>query len=119
MSRQSTSHPILPPDWNDVLARVQQALEKAEADAVKRAQALESPDRFLGAETDEETPWQQHLPELHARLEGIPTYAARAPRTINEVDEALQACEESFRAWLKSSKAARRKLAEWVDRAVG
>jgi hypothetical protein len=118
MAAKVPAHPILPSDWNDVLSRVQQTLEKAEAEAVARARALESPAPPTAADPNHEPPWRARLTEVRDRLEGLPTYAARAPQDAAEADAELQACEETIGSWLKASKTARRRLAEWVDRAV-
>jgi len=114
MRRSSTSRPILPADWTEVLGRVQQALEQANAAAAKRVEALDA-----GAATPPEPFWRHGLEQARARLDTLSTYADRASHAVAEADVALGAGEDTLRGWLEANEAARRRLAEWVGRAVG
>jgi len=119
MRRSSTSRPILPADWTEVLERVQQALEQADAAAAKRAEALANVAAVAESGAPQEPPWRPGLEHMRQRLDTLSTYADRAVRAVAEADVALGAGEDSLRGWLQASEAARRKLAEWVGRAVG
>jgi hypothetical protein len=106
---------VLPADWTEVLGRVQQALEQAQASAAQRAEALApSPPA-----ADPELSWQRGLEQVRERLEGLSLYAERASRNIAAADAVLADGEEGLRRWLSASEAVRRTLAEWVGRAIG
>jgi hypothetical protein len=115
MRGSSTVHRVLPADWEEVLRHGQQALQQAEAEAAKRAAALEQ-SAGSAAPAGEEPPWTRGLAEVQARLDGLPAYADAAARSVAEVDATLGAGEEALRGWLTASEVARRKLAEWVAR---
>jgi len=93
---------------------VQQALEQADAAAAKRAESLEPV-----AAPSPKPLWQPALDQARERLDAMSTYAERAARMVSEADVALSAGEDSLRGWLEANEAARRRLAEWVGRAVG
>jgi hypothetical protein len=114
MPRSRETHPVLPADWTDVLGRVQQTLEQARAEAEARAEALAAPPA-----ADGEPPWRRGLGQARQGVDGLAACADRAARDVAEVDAVLAAGEDALRQWLAASEAARRKLAEWVGRAIG
>jgi hypothetical protein len=117
MRRSSTSRPILPTDWTEVLARVQQTLQEADAAAAKRVEALETdPDsgRLRSRLASESAP---RLEQMRERVDNLASYIDRAARAVSDADVGLAAGEDSLRSWLQASEAARRKLADWVGRA--
>jgi hypothetical protein len=119
MRRSSTSRPVLPADWLEVLGRVQQTLEQAETAAAQRAAALETPSATVEPDTDSAPGWRRGLSEACTRVDGLGVCANQAAQAVAEVDAALGMGEESLRHWLTANEAARRRLAEWVGRAVG
>src|SRR5437870_4149741 len=114
MSAPPSPKPVLPADWAAVLARVQEALQQAEAAAAAREQALTAEGPPAG-----EPPWRHGLDALRQRVDGLDRHADRAAQAVVEVDAVLTQGEETVRTWLKASEAGRRKLADWVGRAVG
>jgi hypothetical protein len=114
MRRSSTSKSVLPADWAEILELGQQTLQTAEAEAAKRAAALEQ--TVQPPATDPEPAWRGCLGQAQERLANLAVYAERAARDIAAVDAALEAGEETLRHWLAASEAARRKLAEWAGR---
>ena len=114
MRRASTSRPILPADWTEVLERVQQTLEEADAAAAKRAEGLNGnidPSGGLPSRLASD------LEQMRERLDKLSSYLDRATGTVSDADVALGAGEEALRTWLQASEASRRRLAEWVGRA--
>ena len=114
MSTPPSPKPVLPDDWVAVLGRVQETLQQAEAAAAAREQALAADDPPAG-----EAPWRHGLDALRQRVDGLDRHADRAAQGVAEVDAVLTQGEEAVRTWLKASEAGRRKLADWVGRAVG
>jgi len=110
---------VLPADWAEVLGRVQQTLEEADAAATRRVENLESPAVTANSATAREPAWRYGLEQARHRLDLLATYADRAGHAVAEADVALGTGEDSLRGWLSASEAARRRLAEWVGRAVG
>ena len=72
------------------------------------------------AATDELRRWQEQMDQrsadAQARLASLTGCADGAGRSVAEVDAGLGAEEDALRRWLMASEAARRKLAEWVNR---
>ena len=89
---------------------------QAEAEAAKRAAALEQPAGPATPPTDHEPSWRTGLAQAQERLAGLAVCADEAAGSVAEADAALAAGEEVLRRWLTASEAARRKLAEWVGR---
>jgi hypothetical protein len=101
-----------PPKWAEMLADVEQALTAAVEAADRRTQALDA------------APVQPAAVDLSAglarfgeRLRGLTECVARAEQSVTRADGELAAGEEALRAWFQQAEAARRKLADWVDRA--
>jgi hypothetical protein len=106
---------VLPADWTEILKRVQETLAQADAAAAQRVAALEQT-----AQAAQQAPaWRDTLEQTQARLDALSAYTDRASRLIGEADVALGAGEDMMRGWLEASEAARRKLAAWVNGAIG
>ncbi len=111
MERVSSTQPMLPLAWAQVLENVQEALQKAEADAAQRAQVLISawlpPNQAEGPQT---------LPQrLQERLPGWQAGLQQVEEQVSEADVTLRASEEELRRWLASAEAVRRSLADWAS----
>ncbi|MCC6417382.1 MAG: hypothetical protein IT429_03955 [Gemmataceae bacterium] len=103
----------LPPAWQEILTRVEQALAAAVAAAARREDALSAA----------ESPAEAHHPDLAGglarfaeRLHGLGLHGERAAHTVAEADGALAAGEDALRAWFQNAEAVRRKLAGWAGR---
>jgi hypothetical protein len=117
MSRSSTSRPVLPADWLEVLGKVQQTLEEADAVAAKREEIVKAGlDTSVGLRPRFASAIIPLLQQVRERLDGLGSYTDRAARAVSDADVALGAGEEALRTWLQASEAGRRKLAEWVGR---
>jgi hypothetical protein len=116
MTKRTSSHAVLPADWTEILQRVQQTLAQADVEAAQRVTALE-PAAEAGISR---TPaWRDALEQLQTRLDALSTFTDRATSLIGEADVALGAGEDMLQGWLQASEAARRKLAAWVNGAIG
>jgi hypothetical protein len=116
MRRSSTSRPILPADWTEVLGRVQRTLEEADAAAAKRLETLEGCSDSGHSPTGLASDLAPRLEEVRGRVDSLGNYIDRAARTVSDADVALAAGEDALQTWLQASEAARRKLADWVGR---
>jgi hypothetical protein len=100
-----------PANWPAIIARVEKWLAEAIDVSQQRESALasiaaENPPRLIGTNA---------LTERTAALASCP---ARATEKFGQLDADLKMSEESLRRWLASAETTRRKLAEWVGRAV-
>ena len=102
-----------PPQWAEMLARVEQALATAIAVVDQREQALTAAPTPPPAAVD----LSGSLTHFGERLRGLAECAARAEQTVTDLDRELTAGEETLRAWFHTAEAARRKLADWVGKA--
>jgi hypothetical protein len=114
MRRASNPRPILPADWTEVLERVQQTLEEADAAATRRAEALNVNTESSGSLCPR---LAGELDQMRERLDKLSSYVDRATGTVSDADVALGAGEEALRTWLQASETGRRRLADWVGRA--
>ncbi len=115
MRRKPAARPILPPDWTEVLGRVQQTLQEADAAAAQRVAALEpaTPGGELAPRPIAGLP---DLNQARGQFDQLASYLDRATRIVSDADMALAAGEDALQSWLQASQAARRKLADWVGR---
>jgi hypothetical protein len=108
----ATREPVLPPAWGDVLDQVHASLAAALEHADQRIQALAAPAAPPAALSSH----QSRVDEARRQLDACVDEAARR---VRDADAALAAAEEALRAWLHTSAAAQRTLAERAARAVG
>jgi hypothetical protein len=99
------SSPLLPLAWADVLDKVAQTLQHAEAEAVRSEQALEVP-------PEPARDGHANLDRLDERMRGLQERLALAERIAAEADALLQKSQEAFARWLTQAEAVRRRLAD-------
>jgi hypothetical protein len=108
-----TSQPpssVLPRAWEEVLARVQQALERAEQEAARREQPRVTPEPNAGREAA----WQQGLHGLDARLRHLGDLARQAERETAAAEADWSEGEEAVKQWLGARDQLARALASWA-----
>jgi hypothetical protein len=105
--------PTLPPEWGAMLDAVQARLDQALAAADARAAAL--PDASSGLAGDERA---QELAEFSERLHGMAQRLEHAGAVVDAADAALRDGEELLRGHLGAAESLRRRLDEWVGRAI-
>jgi hypothetical protein len=98
-------------DWAEVLEQIRAALEATLA--VTQTRERQTPSEL----PEPRTP--AALAEAEARIGRLRQIAEEARRQQIEQAAALAEGEERLRCWLDDALAARRRLAEWADRAVG
>lgn len=105
--------PGLSARWADILSSVQQALARAEADAARSAQGLESPSSLPSPAA-----WDRQLAELADHARRWHALTAGADLVAGEAEAALQASETALREWAAHAGELGRKLATGADVSV-
>ncbi len=115
MQPSADSEPRLPPGWNEMLTRVEQALAIAEAAASQREQALQAHGSqavgLAGAGV------LQGLERFRERIRGLAECPSRADALVAEADTALGDAEHALQGWFQSVEATRRTLPSWASKA--
>jgi hypothetical protein len=108
--KSSSAKPVLPADWPQVLAKIQQGLDQGVAHADERARGLDanpSPPAL-----DQTAGWQENVGRLEEHLRGFKSCIQQAERAAAELDAELHAGEESVRQWLTTADNVRQRLAK-------
>src|SRR5262249_6045028 len=101
----------------EVLARVEEALVRAERAAAEREQSLSA--RLQEPEiADPCAGWQEGFFRVEQRLAGLDADVRRVEEGMADAESALQAGEQALSAWLCAVRDVGERLAEWAGRAV-
>jgi len=119
MPPTSPSAAVLPQAWEEVLSRVQQALEQTEAATAEREKALAALPSAEPEPAAREAAWQEAHGRLRERLDALEACADRARQNAAWAEEAIAAGEEVVRRWRAACRAAAQKLAEGAAPPVG
>jgi hypothetical protein len=106
----SISSGVLPACWAEILDNVEKALDQAEAEALRSAQALEA--ALASATMRSDVGEHPGLAQLEEQQHRLAVGAAAADQVVAQVEATLAESEAALRRWLAEVAAIRRKLAK-------
>jgi hypothetical protein len=115
MNPNLSSPTILPAAWEDVLDKVQQALQNAVEQATAGESNALSRSVQADAALEQDAAWQAGLAQVEARLQALAHAFQRAGHRASETDDRLAAGEEALKEWLGAVEARKQSLADWVN----
>jgi hypothetical protein len=103
---------VLPPDWQDIVARVSDWLDGAAAQLDRHETEFSS--RFPAREAS-----PVDTSALEERVRELPRQLAPLETAVQEADAAALESDTALRNLARGSETLRLRLAEWVGRAIG
>ncbi|MBV9123171.1 MAG: hypothetical protein JO112_07430 [Planctomycetes bacterium] len=107
MQSSSSSQSMVPADWIQVLAKLQQALAQAVVETDQRQQALEAALAAVTLEPEEEEKDRRILAQVEERFLQFHSGVHQAEESAAAADAAMRASEQATREWLAAAETLR------------